>query len=142
MENLMQIGFGGATRTLVGGPPSTRISTGITRPRPRYRPGAFALCPFRLWRRLDLLRRFLLVGEHLLLRLAVEQGDELIGVDRLAFEQDLRDPVELLATLVEQILGRLVGALDDAADLVVDLSRDLVGIVGLGRELAPEEGLA
>ena len=32
-----------------------------------------------------------------------------------------------------------MGRLDDAADLVVDLARDLVGVVGLGRELAAEE---
>ncbi|MDQ3849159.1 MAG: ATP-dependent zinc metalloprotease FtsH, partial [Actinomycetota bacterium] len=32
--------------------------------------------------------------------------------------------------------------LDDAADLVVDLARDLVGVVGLGAELAAEERLA
>ena len=36
----------------------------------------------------------------------------------------------------------VVGALDDPADLVVDLTRDLIGIVGLGRELPPEERLA
>ena len=33
-------------------------------------------------------------------------------------------------------------ALDDAADLVVDLARDLVGVVRLGRELAAQERLA
>ena len=35
-----------------------------------------------------------------------------------------------------------MGVLDDAADLVVDLARDLVGVVGLGGELAAEERLA
>ena len=35
-----------------------------------------------------------------------------------------------------------MGALDDAADLVVDLARDLVGVVRLGRELAAQERLA
>ena len=35
-----------------------------------------------------------------------------------------------------------MGGLDDAADLVVDLAGDLVRVVGLGGELAAEEGLA
>jgi len=35
-----------------------------------------------------------------------------------------------------------VRALDDAADLVVDLARDLVRVVRLGRELAAQERLA
>ena len=46
------------------------------------------------------------------------------------------------AVLPEDVLGLLVGALDDAADLVVDLAGDLVGVVGLGVELATEERLA
>ena len=44
--------------------------------------------------------------------------------------------------LEQHVLGDLVGGLDDAADLVVDLARDLVGVVGLGGELAAEERLA
>ena len=56
--------------------------------------------------------------------------------------QDLRDRVEALAVLVEDRARAVVGALDDAAHLVVDLARDLVGVVGLGRELAAEERLA
>ena len=74
-------------------------------------------------------------------RCAVEQGDELLGVDRLALEQDLRQRLEVVAALVEDVLGGLVGLLDDAADLVVDLAGDLVGVVGLGGELAAEERL-
>ena len=41
--------------------------------------------------------------------------------------------VELLAVLLEDRARRLVRLLDDAADLVVDLARDVVGVVGLGR---------
>ena len=44
--------------------------------------------------------------------------------------------------LEQDVLGRLVGALDDPADLVVDLARDLVRVVRLGRELAAQERLA
>ena len=50
--------------------------------------------------------------------------------------------LERLAVLGEDVLGPLVGGLDDAADLVVDLAGDLVGVVGLGGELAAEERLA
>src|SRR4249919_1454093 len=120
----------------------TRVAAGIPRPRPRHRTGALALRPFGLRSRLHRHRRLLLVDEHLVLRLPFEQGDELLGVDRLPLEQDLRDRVERPAFLGEQVLGRLVRALDDAPDLVVDLARDLVGVVRLGGELTAEEGLA
>ena len=50
--------------------------------------------------------------------------------------------VERLAMLAEDVLRALVRGLDDAADLVVDLARDLVGVVGLGGELAAQERLA
>ena len=59
------------------------VAAGVARARPRHRPRALALGPFRLRRRLDRLRRLLLVDEDLVLGLAVEQGDELLGVDRL-----------------------------------------------------------
>ena len=85
-------------------------------------------------------RGLVLVAEDLLRRTALEQLHELLGVDRLALEQEVRDPVEVLAVLGQQVLGGLVGLLDDAADLVVDLARDLVRVVGLGGELAAEEG--
>ena len=38
--------------------------------------------------------------------------------------------------------GAFMRGLDDAADLVVDLAGDLIGVVGLGGELTAEEGLA
>ena len=63
-------------------------------------------------------------------------------LDRLALDEDLGDRLELLAVLGEDVLRPLVRGLDDAADLVVDLARDLVGVVGLGGELAAEERLA
>src|SRR5262245_22598606 len=110
-------------------------------PRARRRPRALALRPLGLGFGLD--RLVLVVGdEDLGLGLAVEQGDELVGVDRLALEQDVGDPVELLAAFGQEVFGGLVGGLDDAADLVVDLARDLIRVVGLGGELAAEEGLA
>src|SRR4051812_38714827 len=81
------------------------------------------------------------VGEDLGLRLAGEQRDELLLLDRLALQEDLGDRLEAAAMLGEEVLRALVGGLDDAADLVVDLARDLVGVIRLGRELAAEERL-
>src|SRR3954453_9492994 len=116
--------------------------TGKPWPRPRARARALALRLLRLGRRLGGQRRLLLVGrEGLVLRGAAQQGDELLGVDRLPLEQDLRDAVELRVLLGQQVLGGLVRVFDDAADLVVDLARDLIRVVGLGRELAAQEGL-
>src|SRR3954452_24568119 len=110
--------------------------------RMRARTGALAggalLLDGRSLGRLGLL---LLVGEDLILGLALEQRDELLCVDGLAVEEDLGDAVELLATLGEDLLGGLVRFLDDAADLVVDLASDLVRVVGLRRELPAEERL-
>src|SRR5215211_2546463 len=79
--------------------------------------------------------------EDVLLGGALEQPLELGGVDRLALEQDLRDRIEVGAVLLEDPLRSLMGLLDDAADLVVDLACDLVGVVGLGRELAAQKRL-
>src|SRR5262249_8576148 len=76
--------------------------------------------------------RLLLVRADLVLGLALEQGDELLRLDRLALEQDLRDRVEVLAVLGEDVLGGLVSVLDDPADLVVDLAGDLVRVVRFG----------
>src|SRR3954468_150907 len=87
-------------------------------------------------------RRRSLGAEDLILGLAGEQALELLLLDRLALDEDLGDRAQLLAVLGEELLGALVRGLDDAADLVVDLARDLIGVVGLGRELAAQEGLA
>src|SRR5262249_34891020 len=79
------------------------VAAGKPGPRPRVRPGALAGGPFRLRRRLSRGRRLLVVDEDLALGPAVEQGDELLGVDRLALEQDLRDRVQLGALVVEDV---------------------------------------
>src|SRR4051794_9750604 len=84
-----------------------------------------------------------LVGtEDLLLGLAGEQRLELLLLDRLALDEDLGDDLERVLVVGEDVLGALVRALDDPPDLVVDLPGDLVGVVGLGRELAAQERLA
>src|SRR6266508_3288272 len=78
-------------------------------------------------------------AEDLVLGLAREQLLELLGVDRLAHEQDLRYVIHRLAVVGEDVLRGLMRLLHDAADLVVDLARDLVRVVGLGGELTPQE---
>ena len=80
-----------------------------------------------------------LVREHLLLGLAGEQALELVLVDRLALDQDRRDLVQIVHVLAEHLDGELVRLLDHAPDLVVDLARDLLGVVGLLAHLAAEE---
>src|SRR5689334_2542012 len=101
------------------------VAAGEPGPRPRVGAGALALRAFGRRRRGRRLRGLLVVGEDLRGGRAVEQGDELLGVDGLALEQQLGDLLELVAALVERAPGGLVGALDDAADLVVDLAGDL-----------------
>src|SRR4051794_20397249 len=83
--------------------------------------------------------RGLLGTEDLLLGLAGEQRLELVLLDRLALDEDLGDDLERVLALGQDVLGALVRALDDAADLVVDLAGDLVGVVGLGGELPAQE---
>src|SRR5665648_513469 len=78
--------------------------------------------------------------EGLFFGLAVDQRLELGGLDGLAHHEDLADRVEQLTLVVEQVLGALVGLLDDAADLVVDLASHFVRVVGLLLKLAPQEG--
>src|SRR4051812_6664861 len=70
--------------------------------------------------------------EHVLFAAAGEERLELLALDRLALEQQLGDRLQLAAMLGEDVLGLLVRRLDDPADLVVDLARDLVRVVGLG----------
>src|SRR4051794_26475513 len=81
-------------------------------------------------------------AEDVLLGLALEQPDELVALDRLAAQQDVRRVVELLAVALEDVARRLVRLLDDPADLAVDLAGHVVGVVRLGAELAAEERLA
>src|SRR5437588_334706 len=84
-------------------------------------------------------RRPGLLGEDALLRLAREQPLELVLVDRLALDEDRRDPVQVLHVLLEHPPRRVVAVLDHAPDLVVDLARDLLGVVGLAAHLASQE---
>src|SRR5436190_363241 len=81
----------------------------------------------------DLLREDIVLGR------AGEQPVELILVDRLALDEDRGELVELVEVLVEHGDCAVVRLLDDAPNLVVDLARDLLGVVGLGAHLASEE---
>src|SRR6266516_7598923 len=83
----------------------------------------------RLLLRLRLSSGGLLLGEDGRLVLACGEPLELIAVDRLALDEDLGDAVELLHVLAEYGERELVCFLDHAADLVVDLARDLLGVV-------------
>src|SRR5262249_45030343 len=85
--------------------------------------------------------KLLLLAPDLELGLALEQRLELLGLDRLALEEQLADRLEVAPVLLEDVDRHLVGALDDPPDLVVDLTRDLVRVVRLGAELAAEERL-
>ncbi len=121
--------------------PGLRRATG--QPRPWRDARGFALGPVRGRGRAGQLGLGLLFhAEHLLLALAVEQRQELLLLDRLAFDEDLGDFLEVVPVLGQDVGGALVRGLDDAPDLVVDFAGDLVGVVGLGRELAAEEWLA
>lgn len=71
------------------------------------------------------------LGEDLLFGLAVQQGQELLALDRLAPQQDLGEALELEAVLDQDVAGALVGFLDDAPDLAVDHAGHVVRVVGL-----------
>src|SRR5919202_108885 len=83
--------------------------------------------------------RLFLLCEDLVLGCAREQTLELILVDRLALDQDRRDPVQLGHVALQHADRELMGLFDHTLDLVVDLAGDLVGVVRLGAHLAPEE---
>src|SRR4051794_24432336 len=76
---------------------------------PRQRPRALALrlALGRLVRR-RLRHDRLVRPEHLVLGLAVEELDELVALDRLAAQQDVRGVVEFLAVALEDVARRLV----------------------------------
>jgi hypothetical protein len=117
-----------------------RLGGAAGQPRPRQRArGVAARTLRRAGRQRDLGRRRRLGAEDVFLALPFEQRLELLALERLALDEDLGDRLERRAVLAEDVLRGLMGALDDAADLVVDLARDLVGVVGLGAELAAEE---
>src|SRR5262249_13326184 len=79
------------------------------------------------------------LGEHGRLVLAREQALELILVDRLALDEDLRDPVQVVHVLAQHAQSELVPVLDDPAHLVVDLAGELLGVVRLVAHVAAEE---
>src|SRR6266496_311313 len=83
--------------------------------------------------------RLLFLREDVFLRATREQALELVLVDRLALDQDRRDLVQLGHVFLEHGDCQLVGLLDHALDLVVDLAGDLLGVVGLGAHLAAQE---
>src|SRR3954453_12355891 len=104
-------------------------------PRARLRVAA------RLALRRRLRDRLFLVREDRCLVLALEQTLELVAIDRLALDEDERDLVEVVDVLAERAERELMRLFDHAADLVVDLPRDLLGVVGLGAVVAAEERL-
>src|SRR5712664_3996092 len=67
-----------------------------------------------------------LLREDRFLVLAGEQTLELVLVDRLALDQYQRELVQVVAVLLEDLRRSHVRFLDHAADLVVDLARDLL----------------
>src|SRR2546430_180124 len=92
--------------------------------RTRQRPRPLGRLALRLWlsrRRLARRPHRLFGPEHVELRLAVKQLDELLALDRLAPHQDVRDVVKLRSPRQQDVARHLVGLLHDAADLVVDL---------------------
>src|SRR6185369_18032944 len=71
--------------------------------------------------------------------LAGEQLLDLVARQRLIFEQRLGERFELLAEFLEHVLGAVVPLVDDAADLLVDRTRGLVGHVSLAIDGVAEE---
>src|SRR5664280_1167630 len=67
---------------------------------------------------------------------------DLFAVEGLLLEENLRDLFECGAVLDDDLLPALVRRHDDAVDLVVDLPRGVLGVVGLPREVAAEEDLS
>src|SRR6266550_8133767 len=106
------------------------------RERPGLRLGLALLLGLGLGLWLDRRRLF---SEDRFLFFAGEQPLELILVDGLALDEDQREPVQLVAVLLEDLRCSHVRFLDHAADLIVDLTRDLLGVVGLVAHLAAEE---
>src|SRR5437764_14997213 len=97
-------------------------------PRPRQRPRALAPGAAGSGRRRDghLGRRRRFGAEDVGLALTVQQRLELLALDRLALDQDLRQLLQSRLMLGEDALGLDVRRLHHAPDLVVDLPRDLV----------------
>ncbi|CAG7113321.1 hypothetical protein PICSAR202_03872 [Mycobacterium avium subsp. paratuberculosis] len=73
---------------------------------------------------------------------AREDALQLSAVQRLLLQQLARQRVEDVAVFGEDLPGLSVGGLDQLADLVVDVTGDLVRVVGLGAHGAAEERVA
>src|SRR3990170_7640593 len=91
---------------------------------------------------LDLRRLFLgliRLGRRELADGRLEQARQVIALDRLHFFDAGDHLFELVAVLGEDLLGGVVGLVDDAADLLVDLLGDLLAVVALLGDLAAEK---
>src|SRR3954453_21698120 len=86
------------------GPGLRRLHRGAReRERLRLRDAAALLGLRRLLRRSGLR-----VGEDVVLRVSREQPNELVLVDRLALDEDPRDPVQVVHVLLEHAAGEVV----------------------------------
>src|SRR5262249_53957043 len=110
-EGALGLGEGGAGRRRRRGGGPARGPGGLL----------LALCARPVGGRLLVLR-----AEDVRLRLSAHQAQELLALDGLAPEEDLGEPVEVVAVLGEDAPRAPVRVLDDVADLVVDLARHLV----------------
>src|SRR5207237_1159112 len=123
-----------APRAHAGADGAKLLGRAACQPRPWQRPRALAtrsLCR-RRGRDRDLGRRRRFGPEDVLLGLSAQQRLELLLLDRLALDQDLGQLLQIVPVTIEDLLGLDVGGLDDPPDLVVDLPRDLIGVVRLG----------
>src|SRR6476659_8485810 len=71
----------------------------------------------------------------------LEERGELLGVQRLVLEQVEDEAVEDGAVVVDDVPGLVVGAVDQAADLLVDDAGDVLAVVALVPHVAAEEDL-
>src|SRR5918992_2207092 len=80
------------------------------------------------------------VGRALLGDLGEDLGD-LFLLERLLLDQAFDHELELVAVLREDLVGLVVGLVDEAMDLRVDAGGDVVGVVLYVSEVAPQERL-
>src|SRR5438093_729072 len=71
-----------------------------------------------------------------------EEPLDLFAIERLAEHEELGQLVEPGAVLGEDLECDVVGFIDQAANLLVDLEGDGVGVIGRGTPIAAEEHLA
>src|SRR5262249_19534006 len=99
----------------------------------------------RLWKSAGLSLRLGLVRwnftrECLERGFAGEQTRELIPVDRLSLDQDLRNPMQIVDVLAEDVQRQFMAVVDDPPDLIVDFRRKLIRVVRFVPDREPEEG--